>query len=216
MRKHVYDDIRVQLWLTHLVIKKPESTEWDLTHPLRVAQNVRWHAREALSIPRMEEAFIAAVLHDAVEDGFTTLADINANFGSAVGSLVLELTNYYTKDRFPNLRRDKRKVSEFARLKWATLAARIIKACDRLDNIASIVVRKEKGEKFAHVYAIESAQLLLALNYSRDLPAGLVNEYEALLAGYLTMKEGRRVILTTDTKGDALGLTNRPKEKNNG
>lgn len=91
-----------------------------------------------------EDMVIAAWLHDTVEDTSINISYIDKVFGSNVLNIVLELTNKFTKNNYPNLNREERKKREAERLSKCSKEARVIKLCDRLDNISDMDYVKTK------------------------------------------------------------------------
>lgn len=74
------------------------------------------------------------LLHDVVEDGHATYDEVRETFGKVVADMVLDLTNQYTSQDHPHLKRINRKINEFERLKECPTLVQQIKLCDRLDN----------------------------------------------------------------------------------
>jgi guanosine-3',5'-bis(diphosphate) 3'-pyrophosphohydrolase len=99
-----------------------------IVHPLGVAESVR---RAGGS----EAQYIAALLHDTVEDCDVHLGDISINFGAEVAVLVASLTNVYTKEAFPDLNREARKKLEDERIAKISDEAKLVKLCDIAYNI---------------------------------------------------------------------------------
>lgn len=85
-----------------------------------------------------EDAAIAALLHDAVEDqgGLTILAQIEAQFGKAVADIVLACSDAHTTPKPPWR---ERKVAYLAHLAAASPAAQLVSACDKLYNLRTIL-----------------------------------------------------------------------------
>lgn len=102
----------------------------------------------------------AAHLHDTLEDTETTFDELENFFGRDVASLVEELTDFYTKETFPNMNRAARKLRETMRLGNISDRAKTIKVADLIDNTASIV---EHDPKFAKVYLQEKANVLAVM-----------------------------------------------------
>jgi (p)ppGpp synthase/HD superfamily hydrolase len=105
------------------------------------------------------EVIAAAWLHDVIEDCGVTPKLLEKNFGKDVTSIVVELTNVYTKEAYPDLSRLERKKKEFFRLSKVSYWAKIIKAADRIDNLET----KDKLGKFGELYVTESLDLYKAL-----------------------------------------------------
>jgi (p)ppGpp synthase/HD superfamily hydrolase len=143
-----------------------------ISHPLRVFEAV------AKLLPYNDDAQVAAILHDTVEDceGITH-KEICAEFGWEVSLLVWELTNPSIKKK--ELSRFMRKALDREHIGRASLEAQIIKACDRIDNLKSM-----DGAliDFKRLYGHESLLLADVLNKIPDyLFNDLVSEAESLL-----------------------------------
>ena len=115
-----------------------------------------------------EEILAAACLHDVLED----VAPVNpqyskevilAEFGSRVLDLVLELTDIYTKENYPDFNRKKRKQLEAERLSQVSEPAKLIKRADLFDNNKSI-----SGTSFERVWLQEKAVLDSILGVWQD------------------------------------------------
>ncbi|GBR13257.1 HD domain-containing protein [Asaia spathodeae] len=100
------------------------------------------------------EAVAAAWLHDVVEDTPVTQAEIDAVFGSDVGSLVEMLTDV---SRPEDGNRETRKAIDRAHSARASAEGQTIKLADLLDNARSIV-RHDKD--FAVTFLREMKQLM--------------------------------------------------------
>ena len=100
-----------------------------ITHLMAVAAVVGEHGGD-------EDQFIAALLHDAVEDagGAPVLAEIGAAFGSRVASMVAACTD---TDITPKPPWRARKESFIQSIGHAPLEVRLIIAADKLHNIRS-------------------------------------------------------------------------------
>lgn len=79
-----------------------------------------------------------AYLHDVIEDTDVTYEELQDWFVEEVADAVLDLTNLYTKESFPGLKRYERKRKEIDRLGKCSKMVQQIKLCDRLDNIHQI------------------------------------------------------------------------------
>ena len=107
----------------------------------------------------------AAILHDVLEDTDVTreqtkeflLTVMNETDVGLTLSLVTELTDVYTKDKYPRLNRQQRKAKEADRLEKVSADAQTIKYGDIIDNARGIV---EHGADFAPVFLKEGAGLL--------------------------------------------------------
>jgi len=106
-----------------------------------------------------EEVLAAACLHDVLEDVSPTMPQygaeaIRAEFGDRVLSIVIELTNVFTKANYPELNRKKRKQLEAERLAQVSEEAKLIKRADLFDNSKSI-----KGTSLEKVWIQEKEVL---------------------------------------------------------
>jgi (p)ppGpp synthase/HD superfamily hydrolase len=113
------------------------------------------------------EMIAAAYLHDVLEDTDETAERLLAIFGPVVVGYVEELTDHFTKERYPDMNRAERKDAEARRLATASLEARVIKLADMADNTASI---EAHDPGFAKTYLREKAFL-------ESLIGGALNEW---------------------------------------
>lgn len=98
-------------------------------HPIRVCERLRSQITPPVSDPVM---LVAALLHDTVEDTATSFEEIEREFGPEVAALVATLTND------ESLPKPERKAQMIERFRTASLAARVVKLADRLDNLGDI------------------------------------------------------------------------------
>lgn len=105
-----------------------------------------------------EAMYIAALLHDTIEDTDTTKEEIQEIFGSEVAELVDELTNKFKDKSIGN--RAKRKALEADRISKISRNAKTIKLADLISNSRSIV---ERDPDFAKVYMEEKKAVLEGL-----------------------------------------------------
>lgn len=141
-----------------------------IVHPLEVAQLV-W------SVFPAEDAAIAALLHDTVEDCGITLDQIKRAFGEAVAHLVHEVTDVSRKEHG---NRATRKALDRQHLANASPLGMTIKLADLISNTQSIT---QHDPDFAKVYIREKAELLPMLDKGdailRDRAWGLVSAWTA-------------------------------------
>ena len=121
-------------------------------HVLTVAELVATKTQD-------EEILAAACLHDVLEDVAPSKPEygqeaIRREFGERVLSLVLELTDIYTKENYPELNRKKRKQLEAERLAQSSEDAKLIKRADLFDNNKSLM-----GTSFEKVWLQEKEVL---------------------------------------------------------
>lgn len=120
-----------------------------IKHPLHVAQNVSKYKKSK----NMEILLISACLHDTIEDTKATYYDIIENFGPQIASLVLELT---TDEDMKQVLGKQQYLS--IKMKNMSSWARIIKLCDRLDNVNDLLECKD--EKFKNKYVTETIEII--------------------------------------------------------
>jgi guanosine-3',5'-bis(diphosphate) 3'-pyrophosphohydrolase len=146
-----------------------------IIHPLRVAERVASGPLPA-GVNR-EDAILAALLHDVLEDTPTPRDMLERRFGAAVVGVVLELTQ---DKRLP---REERVRIMVAHAGTMSAAARAVKLADRLDNLLEMGVM---GEEFIRRYCAETCLLLDALHGGcPELEA----EIERVLAVYAARKD---------------------------
>lgn len=133
-----------------------------ITHPIAVAKLVKNNGGDM----NMQAA---ALLHDVLEDTDITHEQLRTFLyqicyqadASDILQLVVELTDVYVKQSFPELNRQKRKALEASRLYFASDRAKAIKRADIEHNSESIM---EHDPKFAKVFLAEKENLLKKIN----------------------------------------------------
>jgi len=166
-----------------------------IRHPMRVASRV-------MLIPEATEAMVAAAMcHDVLEDteltesllrqslisgcAFPLVTPQAAVFDSKVVddtvALVKELTNQFTKEAHPEMRREERKKREVARIKTISPQAKMIKICDRIDNLRE----QDPRDGFAVTYLEETKELYEALS---DIQEGVFPLYQAVSRSELCLE----------------------------
>jgi len=105
-----------------------------ISHLMRVAGLVQEYGGNT-------EITIAALLHDAVEDqgGMATAELIARQFGDQVKNYVLECSDSIRPKNQEKLPWRERKLRYLDHLKVASEGALLISACDKLDNLASLI-----------------------------------------------------------------------------
>jgi len=146
--------------------KRKITGEPYINHPLRVASHVSMYTTSPSII-------VAALLHDVVEDCGITVEKLEDKYGQFIGHLVDQLTNKYTKIKYPDWNRQKRHEAEHVRLADCRSEARLIKLCDRIDNCRDILSHPEWD-----FYRKESRHLLTCLRGANE---ELEKELENLL-----------------------------------
>ena len=138
--------------------KRKYTGEDYIVHPISVSKLVKKHGGSEI-----QQA--GALLHDVVEDTQYTLADINANFGSQVATLVKWLTD---TSRPEDGNRKTRKEIDRNRLGSAPADVQMIKLADMIDNSTTIftldknfapVFKREMGELVAAMTKVEGSSL---------------------------------------------------------
>lgn len=134
--------------------KKPKEY---ITHPINVANLVKKYKESH----KIDSLVAAAYLHDTIEDTDTTYYDLVKHFGFLVASLVNELTS----DK--ELQRELGKTKYLAiKMKNMSSWALVIKLCDRLDNVYSLV---DVDEEFRNKYVNETIYILNFIINNRKL-----------------------------------------------
>lgn len=145
-----------------------------IVHPLEVAQIVH-------SVFPSEDAAIAALLHDVVEDCGVTLELITGAFGELVAKLVHEVTDISRKEHG---NRATRKALDRQHLSMASPLGMTIKLADLISNTQSIT---QHDPNFAKVYMREKAELLPLLKAGDstlwERASGLVDSWNARTDG---------------------------------
>jgi len=167
-------------------------------HPLQVAGLV-------LEFGGTEQAAMAAVLHDVLEDcgGMPRYEEITTQFGPAVAKLVLECSEDLT---LPKVAWRARKEATLAKIPRLTEAAQLIVACDKLHNLRSLIVElralkltrddrsleifwgRFRGGQAGTIWYYQ--EIVNALSQSR-IPASLVGEMQARSHEFQDVAAGR-------------------------
>ena len=126
-----------------------------INHPIAVAKKVQ-------DLGYHEDIVCAALLHDVVEDvPEITIDDIEKEFGIIISRMVNDLTDVYTTEAFPLIRRKERKLLECFRISKISSNAKTIKVADLIDNTYSIV---QYDKDFAKIYLREKEEMLKVLS----------------------------------------------------
>ncbi len=151
--------------------KRKYSGDPYYTHLFRVSDTIR-------EIGGDEAMIMAALLHDVLEDTPTNDIELISELETIVDpqmardivNLVIELTDVYTKENFPDLNRRARKEMEAKRLGEVSSRAQTIKYADLLDNGEDIM---KNDPNFGRVYLREKERIL---NYMRNGDKYLYNK----------------------------------------
>lgn len=103
-----------------------------IVHPIRVAEIVDEY--KAKNSSNREVLLAASLLHDTLEDTYTSYREICDNFGEAVASIVLELTTAKYGSRMIG-----KGLYLAEKMQYMTNYALTIKLADRLDNLRDMV-----------------------------------------------------------------------------
>jgi len=107
--------------------RKDSSASPYINHPIEVA-NILWTIGEVYD----EDAIIAAILHDTIEDTDTTPEEIRLSFGDEVLGLVLEVSD----DK--KLPKQERKQNQILHSPHLSQNAKQIKLADKICNVRDI------------------------------------------------------------------------------
>jgi (p)ppGpp synthase/HD superfamily hydrolase len=120
----------------------------------------------------------AAILHDTIGDTDTTHEELTHKFGKQPAYIVLELTNVYTKEAYPDMNRRDRKKAEHDRLSKVSDDAKLIKLADRIANLLDF----KRSGCVPKYYLDESRELyklikLDSTKYLNLIMESLMNDY---------------------------------------
>lgn len=121
---------------------------------------VECEADETYSTDMLDDIRFISLGHDLIEDTECTYEEIKDEFGQFIADGILGLTNVYEKSDYPDLNRKERKRLEFERLSELPWHLRLIKACDRMDNLS---MRYHEPSHWKKNYKPETIQLLDAI-----------------------------------------------------
>ncbi len=129
-----------------------------IVHPVRVMELLKEYTSDIAVLA-------AALLHDVLEDTLTTKEDIRKFLSTLMDTstadrtviLVVELTDVYTKEAYPQWNRGQRKTLELERAAKTSGLAQTIKYADIIDNCKEIV---EHDRHFARLFLSECKRLL--------------------------------------------------------
>lgn len=153
-----YEDILAFATAAHAGQKRKYTDQDYITHPIEVARIVKEQGGD-------DNMIYAALLHDVLEDTPVTHAELRTILHNILSiqsaedvlSLVVELTDVYTKEDFPDMNRKLRKEFEALRLAYVSGRVKAIKRADIEHNSESIM---EHDPKFAKVFLEEKKNLL--------------------------------------------------------
>lgn len=133
-----------------------------MVHPLRVMELCK-------PVTDDQAVLAAALLHDVLEDTPVKASELmiflkqlqSEQTAAKTLKLVIELTDVYVKNSYPNLNRRERKAKEAKRMQSISSEAQTIKYADILDNCREIVLH---DLEFAPRFLTECRQLLQVMD----------------------------------------------------
>jgi (p)ppGpp synthase/HD superfamily hydrolase len=147
----------------------------------------------AMEYGATEDESIAALLHDAAEDGGgeATLAEIRAQFGDAVADIVLGCSDSLVEDPEDKLPWLERKENYLAHLDTASHSVCLVSAADKLHNVRSImrdyrehgeeIWERFQGKRDGTLWYYETVADTLMRRYRTQLTRDLQDEVDELL-----------------------------------
>ena len=153
-----YEKILEYATAAHAGQKRKYTDDDYIIHPIAVAKLVQAQGGD-------DNMINAALLHDVLEDTPVTHAELRTILHNILSiesaedvlSLVVELTDVFTKEAFPEYNRHSRKQFEALRLAYVSDRAKAIKRADIEHNSESIM---NHDPKFAKVFLEEKKNLL--------------------------------------------------------
>lgn len=133
-----------------------------IVHPVRVMELCRAYTQDIAML-------CAALLHDVLEDTPVREGAIRTFLETLMPGvdvertlhIVVELTDVYTHERYPRMKRRERRAREAERLGTVSAEAQTVKYADILDNTADIA---RHDPNFAPVYARECQAIVNAMD----------------------------------------------------
>ncbi|MFM8534840.1 MAG: HD domain-containing protein [Acidimicrobiia bacterium] len=147
----------------------------------------------AIEYGASEDEAIAALLHDAAEDGGgeATLAEIRAAYGDAVADIVLGCSDSLVEDPEDKLPWIERKENYLAHLDNASASVCLVSAADKLHNVRSIirdyrehrddVWQRFQGKRDGTLWYYETVAHTLVRRYHGQLSRDLQEAVDQLL-----------------------------------
>ena len=151
---------------SHGIQQRKYSPDKYIVHPVRVMETCRTY------LPVLP-VLAAALLHDVLEDTPVTKEEIkqflllllDEETTTRTTGLVEELTDIYTRKKYPGWNRKKRRAKEAKRLSKTSAEAQTIKYADIIDNSLDL---KNAEPDFARLFLFECRALLKAMNDGND------------------------------------------------
>lgn len=157
-REELLEQVRLFTDKAHGEQMRKYSPERYIVHPIRVMKMVSEYIQDPAVLS-------AAILHDVLEDTAVSKQELKTFLYSLMVdqqaekalNIVVELTDIYTKENYPQYNRRKRKRLEADRIKKASAEAHTFKYADIIDNVPEIT---EHDPDFAARFNAECLDLL--------------------------------------------------------
>jgi (p)ppGpp synthase/HD superfamily hydrolase len=162
MFNHYYSQVLAFASEAHKGQKRKYTDEDYISHPIAVADLVDDYGGD-------DHMIFAALLHDVLEDTDVNHEELRVflhkifmvHVAEDILKLVVDLTDVFTKESFPDMNRKLRKENESQRLAFVSERAKLIKMADIDHNSESI---EKHDPKFAKVFLEEKKNLLQKIN----------------------------------------------------
>lgn len=157
-REEILEQVRLFTDRSHGEQMRKYSPERYIVHPMRVMKMVSEYNQDTAMLT-------AAILHDVLEDTAVSKHELKTflytlmegHQADRAFNLVVELTDIYTKNNYPQYNRRKRKRLEADRIKKTSGESHTIKYADIIDNVPEITVH---DPDFAALFVVECKDLL--------------------------------------------------------
>lgn len=141
-----------------------------ITHPLRVSELVaQYKPSQNANILRA-----GAILHDVLEDTYTSYRELQDRFGEVVASLVMEVTSSTFMPKLVG-----KQIYLAHKMQYMSSYALIIKLADRLDNLSDLKglkIEKIKKTFFDTIYMINHIENRRILTDAQSNLVGAIRE----------------------------------------
>lgn len=141
-----------------------------ITHPLRVSELVaQYKPSQNANILRA-----GAILHDILEDTYTSYRELQDRFGEVVASLVMEVTSSTFMPKLVG-----KQIYLAHKMQYMSSYALIIKLADRLDNLSDLKglkIEKIKKTFFDTIYMINHIENRRILTDAQSNLVGAIRE----------------------------------------
>lgn len=146
----------------HYGVQRKYSAEPYIYHPFRVSQLAQEYYDSTLNKLTLEEFMAVALLHDTVEDGPKNVyLQLINGFGPKIAAAVWDVSNLsQLVEQYKKLKRTERKNIDYTHLAKQDYDIKLLKLCDRLDNIKSLHLAPVGYQK---LYYRETQELVTVL-----------------------------------------------------